>query len=233
MLLEALVACAGVTMKAVATALDIPLKWASVSAEGNLDFRGTLGVAKEARSACANPAALRSRHRRIEGQARSASQAHRALLRGLSNDQERTSGRHKTFARLAADDLLCTVATCAGFDGVVMCAAPDPPDLYFALTLIVKMAITAAFVLAATITAERAGPRSAGWWRRCRSGRAGLRISCARSRRTIHLAKRSGESAVNAANVIFAVVYCVLAQRRSLATVWAAPMSCGLCSRRS
>ncbi|MET0875458.1 MAG: OsmC family protein [Pseudolabrys sp.] len=48
MLLEALVACAGVTMKAVATALDIPLKLASVSAEGDLDFRGTLGVAKDA-----------------------------------------------------------------------------------------------------------------------------------------------------------------------------------------
>ena len=48
MLLEALVACAGVTMKAVATALDIPLKSASVWAEGDLDFRGTLGVAKDA-----------------------------------------------------------------------------------------------------------------------------------------------------------------------------------------
>src|SRR5271154_1281077 len=48
MLLEALVACAGVTLKAVATALDIPLKSGSVSAEGDLDFRGTLGVAKEA-----------------------------------------------------------------------------------------------------------------------------------------------------------------------------------------
>ena len=47
MLLEALVACAGVTMKAVATALDIPLKSASVSAEGDLDFRSTLGVAKD------------------------------------------------------------------------------------------------------------------------------------------------------------------------------------------
>ena len=48
MLLEALVACAGVTLKAVATALDIPLKSAAVSAEGDLDFRGTLGVAKDA-----------------------------------------------------------------------------------------------------------------------------------------------------------------------------------------
>ncbi len=48
MLLEALVACAGVTLKSVATAIDIPLKSGHVSAEGDLDFRGTLGVDKEA-----------------------------------------------------------------------------------------------------------------------------------------------------------------------------------------
>jgi uncharacterized OsmC-like protein len=48
MLLEALVACAGVTLKAVATAIDVPLRSGTVSAEGDLDFRGTLGVAKEA-----------------------------------------------------------------------------------------------------------------------------------------------------------------------------------------
>ena len=48
MLLEALVACAGVTLKAVATALDVPLKSAKVAAEGDLDFRGTLGVDREA-----------------------------------------------------------------------------------------------------------------------------------------------------------------------------------------
>jgi uncharacterized OsmC-like protein len=48
MLLEALVACAGVTLKSVATALDIALKSGTVSAEGDLDFRGTLGVDKEA-----------------------------------------------------------------------------------------------------------------------------------------------------------------------------------------
>ena len=48
MLLEALVACAGVTLKAVATALGIELRDATVSAEGDLDFRGTLGVAKDA-----------------------------------------------------------------------------------------------------------------------------------------------------------------------------------------
>jgi uncharacterized OsmC-like protein len=48
MLLEALVACAGVTLSAVATALGITLRDASVHAEGDLDFRGTLGVAKDA-----------------------------------------------------------------------------------------------------------------------------------------------------------------------------------------
>jgi uncharacterized OsmC-like protein len=48
MLLEALVACAGVTLKAVATALGVPLHSGRVSAEGDLDFRGTLAVAKDA-----------------------------------------------------------------------------------------------------------------------------------------------------------------------------------------
>lgn len=48
MLLEALVACAGVTLKAVATALGIEVRRGRVSAEGDLDFRGTLGVDKEA-----------------------------------------------------------------------------------------------------------------------------------------------------------------------------------------
>jgi uncharacterized OsmC-like protein len=48
MLLEALVACAGVTLKAVATALEIDLRNGTVKAEGDLDFRGTLGVDKAA-----------------------------------------------------------------------------------------------------------------------------------------------------------------------------------------
>lgn len=48
MLLEALVACAGVTLRAVATALEFRLGSAAVEAEGDLDFRGTLGVAKDA-----------------------------------------------------------------------------------------------------------------------------------------------------------------------------------------
>ncbi|MBA3871416.1 MAG: OsmC family protein [Anaerolineae bacterium] len=48
MLLEALVACAGVTLAAVATAINVELRDATIRAEGDLDFRGTLGVSKEA-----------------------------------------------------------------------------------------------------------------------------------------------------------------------------------------
>jgi uncharacterized OsmC-like protein len=48
MLLEALAACAGVTLNAVATALEIPVRTGTVHVEGDLDFRGTLGVSKEA-----------------------------------------------------------------------------------------------------------------------------------------------------------------------------------------
>ncbi len=48
MLLEALAACAGVTLRAVATALDVPVAGGTVHAEGDLDFRGTLGVDREA-----------------------------------------------------------------------------------------------------------------------------------------------------------------------------------------
>ena len=57
MLLEALVACAGVTLKAVATAIGIELRDAAVRAEGDLDFRGTLGVEKDAK------VGFRARHR--------------------------------------------------------------------------------------------------------------------------------------------------------------------------
>jgi uncharacterized OsmC-like protein len=48
MLLEALVACAGVTLNAVATAIGVVVRSGTVRAEGDLDFRGTLGVAKDA-----------------------------------------------------------------------------------------------------------------------------------------------------------------------------------------
>lgn len=47
MLLEALVACAGVTLRAVATAIDVPVRGGTIRAEGDIDFRGTLGVSKD------------------------------------------------------------------------------------------------------------------------------------------------------------------------------------------
>lgn len=47
MLLDSLVACAGVTLRAVATALEIPIRGGTITAEGDLDFRGTLGVSKD------------------------------------------------------------------------------------------------------------------------------------------------------------------------------------------
>jgi len=47
MLLEALVACAGVTLRAVSTAIDVPVRGGTIRAEGDIDFRGTLGVAKD------------------------------------------------------------------------------------------------------------------------------------------------------------------------------------------
>ena len=101
MLLEALVACAGVTLKAVSTALAIPLKSGTVSAEGDLDFRGTLGVDKEA------PVGFREIRlrfdvddRRAAGQARPVAQAHRALLRGLSDHRQGPAGGHQDAARV-------------------------------------------------------------------------------------------------------------------------------------
>jgi hypothetical protein len=96
MLLEALVACAGVTLKAVSTALDVPLKSAKVSAEGDLDFRrqGCAG------RLCGHSPALRGGDKRAAGQARPAAQAHRALLRRLSDAQERPTHRGEARSRL-------------------------------------------------------------------------------------------------------------------------------------
>ena len=92
-----------------------------------------------------------------------------------------------------------------------------PPDLYFALTLIVKMAITAAFVLAATITAERAGPLVAGLVATLPIGAGPVYVFLAIDHDAHFIAQSAVASlAVNAVNVIFAVVYCVLAQKRSL-----------------
>ena len=75
MLLEALVACAGVTLRAVATAIGVELRDAVVRAEGDLDFRGTLGVAKEA------PVGFRSLRLRFELDTDADAEQRAALLR--------------------------------------------------------------------------------------------------------------------------------------------------------
>ena len=86
MLLEALAACAGVTLSAVATALGIDVRQGTVSVEGDLDFRGTLGVAKDAPVGFrAIRLALRARHRCQRGAAGEPAQADRALLRRLAD----------------------------------------------------------------------------------------------------------------------------------------------------
>ena len=90
MLLEALVACAGVTLKSVATAVEVPLE------DRQRHRRGRSGFSRHARRRQGSPGrfrgdppALRGRNRRAAGQARSAAEAHRTLLRGLPDHQER------------------------------------------------------------------------------------------------------------------------------------------------
>jgi len=92
------------------------------------------------------------------------------------------------------------------------------PDLYFALTLTAKMAITVAFVLAATITAERAGPLIGGLVATLPIGAGPVYVFLALDHDAHFIALSAVASlAITAVNVIFAVVYCVLAQKRSLA----------------
>ncbi|MGA8469659.1 MAG: hypothetical protein WB721_12550, partial [Pseudolabrys sp.] len=92
------------------------------------------------------------------------------------------------------------------------------PDLYFALTLVVKMAVTAAFLLAATITAERAGPLIGGLVATLPISAGPVYIFLALDHDAHFIAQSAlGSLVTNANNTIFAVVYALLAQNRSLA----------------
>ena len=92
-----------------------------------------------------------------------------------------------------------------------------PPDLYFALTLIVKMAITAGFVLAATVTAERAGPLVGGLVATLPIGAGPVYVFLSLDHDAHFIAQSAvGSLAINAVNVVFATVYVLLAQKRSL-----------------
>jgi hypothetical protein len=91
------------------------------------------------------------------------------------------------------------------------------PDFYFALTLIVKMAITAGFVLAATVTAERAGPLVGGLVATLPIGAGPVYVFLSLDHDVQFIAQSAVASlAINAANVVFATVYVLLAQKRSL-----------------
>jgi len=92
------------------------------------------------------------------------------------------------------------------------------PDLYFALTLFVKMAITAGFVLAATITAERAGPLVAALVATLPIGAGPVYVFLALDHDAHFIAQSAVASlALNAVNALFAATYSKLAQKRSLA----------------
>ena len=93
-----------------------------------------------------------------------------------------------------------------------------PPDLYFALVLLVKMTITAGFVLAATMTAERAGPLVGGLVATLPIGAGPVYVFLALDHDAQFIAQSAVASlAINAINVIFALTYALLAQKRSLA----------------
>jgi len=92
------------------------------------------------------------------------------------------------------------------------------PDLYFALTLVVKMAVTAGFVVAATVTAERAGPLIGGLVATLPLGAGPVYIFLALDHGAAFIAQSAINSlAINMVNVIFALVYALLAQKHSLA----------------
>ena len=91
------------------------------------------------------------------------------------------------------------------------------PDLYFALTLIVKMAVTAGFVVAATVTAERAGPVVGGLVATLPIGAGPVYVFLAMDHDPHFIAQSAIASlAINAANASLAIVYSLLAQKRSL-----------------
>ena len=180
MLLEALVACAGVTLKAVSTALAIPLKSGTVSAEGDLDFRGTLGVAKEAPVGFrADPArASTSKPTRRRRSSTSCSSSPSAIAwcirpsRAARRSRSRCSGCDvSAIANFASWPGLCRPSTSCYrslqkvVDGRDKAGHDDaretmnvPRLLFSGSSLALHMAVTAAFVIAAAMMAERSGP---------------------------------------------------------------------------
>ena len=100
------------------------------------------------------------------------------------------------------------------------------PDLYFAFTLVVKMAVTAVFLLAATITAERAGPLIGGLVATLPISAGFVYIFLALDHDAHFIAQSAlGSLVTNAYNVIFALAYALLAQRHSLVVSFGAAIA--------
>ena len=100
---------------------------------------------------------------------------------------------------------------------VVFSARRMSPDLHFAFTLVVRMAVTAAFLLAATITAERAGPLIGGLVATLPISAGPVYVFLAIDHGAAFIAQSAlGSLVTNALNVAFAVTYTLLAQKRSL-----------------
>ena len=205
MLLEALVACAGVTVKAVATALDIPLHSRARSRRKAISISA-------ARSA--SPKMRRSASRRFACASISTPMRRRTSSTSCSSSPSAIAWCIRP-SRAGPPVEVKLAPRCIAFrpDGLRM-----PPDLYFALTLIVKMAVTAGFVVAATVTAERAGPVVGGLVATLPIGAGPVYVFLAIDHDAHFIAQSAIASlAINAANAIFAVVLRLLAQKRSLA----------------
>jgi uncharacterized membrane protein (GlpM family) len=100
---------------------------------------------------------------------------------------------------------------------MVLSATSMPPDLFFALTLIVKMAVTAGFVLVATMTAERAGPLVGGLVATLPISAGPVYVFLAFDHDAHFIAQSAlGSLVVNPINAVYAVSYALLAQKRSL-----------------
>src|SRR6266581_8717301 len=175
------------------------------------DRRGRSRFPRHARRRQGGPGRLRGssspfrrRYRRAAGQARSAAETHRTLLRGLPDHQERPQGFGNDAAGVIAQSIAGTTAR------------PMSPDLAFILTLALRMAVTAAFVVTASVITERSGPVIGALV-------ATLPISAGPSYVFLaldHDAAFVAEGAlaslpINAATIFLGLTYVVLAQRQS------------------
>ena len=184
MLLEALVACAGVTLKAVSTALDIPLKSGHVSAEGDLDFRGTLGVAKDAPVGFAqirltfdvDTDAPQEKLDQLLKLTERYCVVYQTIKQGPPVEV-RIRGRMRAFS-LSPFTGRGWRANASRVRGIAAPSCPSPhprpasgarecpagarltmsPELAFLLSLALRMAVAAAFVVIASMITERSGP---------------------------------------------------------------------------